>query len=383
MPALRNPFRFGDLALDEAFTDREIELRALEADILNGQNVVIFAPRRYGKSSLVWRAAQRLTAKKVLVAQVDLMTAVTKEQLAAKLAQSIYEEIASPLYRARERAANVFRSLRITPTMTLDPVDGSVRFSFTAGYAPEDVDATLERLLQLPAELSAERNRRVCLVLDEFQEVLELDPRLPALMRAVFQAQPEVAHVYLGSKRALMARLFDDENEPFWRSAKLMELGVIAPEEFAPFIRDRFETTGRRIGADALAGVLQTTRGHPYATQELCYHLWEETPAKRTAGPAELDVAIDRVLRSENAHFTLIWDRASRVQRATLQALAAEPLVSATGRDFRHRHGLPGGSSVQRALDALVAEELVVREAAGSYRIAEPFLAEWIARLPG
>jgi uncharacterized protein len=89
MPPVRNPFRFGDLALDEAFTDRERELRALEADILNGQNVVIFAPRRYGKSSLVWRAAQRLTAKKVLVAQVDLMTAVTKEQLAAKLAQSI------------------------------------------------------------------------------------------------------------------------------------------------------------------------------------------------------------------------------------------------------------------------------------------------------
>jgi hypothetical protein len=383
MPANRNPFRFGDLALDEAFTDRESELRALEADILNGQNVVIFAPRRYGKSSLVWRAAQRLTAKKVLVAQVDLMTAATKEKFAAKLAQAIYEEIASPLYRARERAANVFRSLRITPTMTLDPVDGSVRFSFTAGYAPEDVDATLERLLQLPAELSAERKRRVCLVFDEFQEVLELDPGLPALMRAVFQAQPEVAHVYLGSKRAMMARLFNDENEPFWRSAKLMELGVIAPDEFAAFIRDRFEATGRRIGDDALGGVLDATGGHPYATQELCYHLWEETPSKRTARRPELSAAIGRVLRSENAHFTLIWDRASRVQRATLQALAAEPLVSATAREFRRRHGLPGGSSVQRALDALVAEELIVRVAAGSYQIAEPFLADWILRLPG
>jgi uncharacterized protein len=383
VPSPPNPFRFGDLALDEAFTDRETELQVLEADILNGQNVVIFAPRRYGKSSLVWRAAQRLTAKKVLVAQVDLMTAATKEQLAAKLAQAIYEEIASPLYRARERAVNVFRSLRITPTMMLDAADGSIRFSFTGGYAPEDVDATLERLLQLPAELSAERKRRACLVFDEFQEVLELDPRLPALMRAVFQAQPEVAHVYLGSKRALMTRLFDDENEPFWRSAKLMELGVIAPDEFAPFIRDRFQGTGRRIAADALAGVLDATRGHPYATQELCYHLWEQTPTRRTAGAAELAAAIDRVLQSENAHFTLIWDRASRVQRATLQALAAEPLVAATSREFRRRHGLPGGSSVQRALDALVTDELVVRESAGSYRIAEPFLADWILRLPG
>jgi hypothetical protein len=378
----RNPFRFGDLALDEAFTDRDAELSALESDILNGQNVVIFAPRRYGKSSLVWRAAQRLTAKKVLVAQVDLMTAATKEQLAAKLAQAIYEEIASPLYRARERAANIFRGLRIAPMMTLDPLDGSLGFSFTAGHAPEDVDATLERLLQLPAELSAERKRRACLVFDEFQEVLELDPNLPALMRAVFQAQPDVAHVYLGSKRTMMAKLFNDENEPFWRSAKHMELGVIAPDDFAPFIRTRFEETGRRIGADAIAGVLATTRGHPYATQELCYHLWEQTPSRRAAGPAELDAAIVRVLRSENAHFTLIWDRASRVQRAMLQALAAEPLVSATSRDFRRRHGLPGGSSVQRALDALVDEEFVVRESAGSYRISEPFRAEWILRLP-
>jgi uncharacterized protein len=245
------------------------------------------------------------------------------------------------------------------------------------------VDATLERLLQLPAELSAERKRRVCLVLDEFQEVLELDPHLPALMRAVFQAQPEVAHVYLGSKRALMRKLFDDERGPFWRSAKHLELDVIAPEAFAPFVRERFEATGRRIGADALAGVLETTGGHPYATQELCYHLWEVTPPRRAAGRAELDAAIDRVLRSENAHFTLIWDRASRVQRATLQALAAEPLMAATSRDFRRRHGLPGGSSVQRALDALVADELVIRERAGSYRIAEPFLGEWILRLPG
>ena len=381
MARVRNPFHFGDLALDEAFTDREDELRALETDILNGQNVVIFAPRRYGKSSLVWRAAQRLTARKVLVAQVDLMTAATKEQFAAKLAQAIHDEIATPLFRVRERAANVFRSLRITPTMTLDPVDGAVRFSFTAGHATEDVDATLERLLQLPAELSAGRRRRACLIFDEFQEVLGLDPGLPALMRAVFQTQPEVSHVYLGSKRTMMRKLFNDENEPFWRSAGIVELGVIAPDAFAPFIRERFQATGREIDEDTLARVLGVTRGHPYATQELCYHLWEET--RRRARPAELDAALVRVLRSENAHFTLIWDRASRVQRSTLRALAAEPLVSATSREFRRRHDLPGGSSVQRALDALVDEELVVREAAGSYRISEPFLAEWILRLPG
>ena len=97
---------------------------------------------------------------------------------------------------------------------------GRLGFSFAGGCPRQDVDATLERLLQLPAELAAERKRRVCIVFDEFQEVLGLDPGLPSLMRAVFQTQPDVAHVYLGSKRSMMERLFRDANEPFWRSAQ-------------------------------------------------------------------------------------------------------------------------------------------------------------------
>src|SRR5207248_10169571 len=64
-----NPFSFGDLALDASFTDREQELAELAADLRNGQNVVVFAPRRYGKSSLLWRAAQLVSADGVLVAQ--------------------------------------------------------------------------------------------------------------------------------------------------------------------------------------------------------------------------------------------------------------------------------------------------------------------------
>jgi hypothetical protein len=373
-----NPFRFGDLALDDAFTDREPELAELEADIRNGQNVVVVAPRRYGKSSLVWRATQRLVAEGVLVAQIDLMRAATKEQLAALLSRAIYEDIATPIYRARERAAQIFRSLRVTPTITVDPVDGSLSFSFTGGYARDDVDATIERLLELPAELAGERGRRVALVFDEFQEILELDSRLPALMRAVFQAQPEVAHVYLGSKRSMMRELFNDANEPFWRSARQVELGPIPAAAFRPFIEGKFRATGRSIEGAALDRVLASTGGHPSATQELCYALWEETPEGGIASAETVVAALARVLRSENAHFTRVWDTTSRTQRLVLQALAAEPAAGLTSGEFRRRHGLPAPSSVQKAVEALVTAELVHREGPGSYRIAEPFLAEWV-----
>jgi uncharacterized protein len=375
----KNPFRYGALAFDEAFTDRERELRELKADIRNGQDVVIFAPRRYGKSSLVLRAVAELRRQGVLTAQVDLMTAPTKEKLAEKLAKAIHEGIATPVFRAREKALSVFRGLRITPTVTIDPEDTSVSFGFEPGRAPADVAATLERLLTLPGELAKERKRTVALVLDEFQEVVEIDPDLPKLMRAVFQAQPEVAHVYLGSKRHMMRSIFNDENEPFWRSAKQLELGVIRPDLFAPFIAERFRATGKRIDDEAVATILEETAGHPYATQELCYFTWEAADPGETAKPLHVRVGLGGVLRSEHAHFSLVWEGASAGQRLLVAALAAEP-GRPYSEDYRRRHRLQQATNVQKALAALVRRELVAKREDGSYAIVEPFFAEWVTR---
>ena len=380
MPLEPNPFNFGDLAVDAGFADREQELAELTADLANGQNVVVFAPRRYGKSSLVWRATQDVVSRnRVLVAQVDLMLTATKEQLAAALAKAIYEDIATPLFRVRERVGHIVSGLRIAPIVTVDPQTGELGFSFRAGHERADVDATLEGLFELPAKLAAERRRRVAIVFDEFQEIVDIDPDLPRLMRSVFETQPDVAHVYLGSKRHMLARIFNDENEPFWRSAKQMELGVIPPPLFRDYIAEQFERTGRKVASAVVERVLETTLGHPYATQELCYFLWAETPARRTAREAEYEVALEKLLRAEHAHFGLVWEQASRAQRIVLQSLAREPGRPLTG-DYRRRHGLPGPSSVQRALDQLVKDELVARDAVGDFGITEPFLGEWLRR---
>jgi hypothetical protein len=372
-----NPFRFGALALDEAFADRDAELAELKADALAGQDVVLFAPRRFGKSSLIWRASQQLLRRRALVAHVDLMTTPTLGRLADKLAQTIHEDLASPLFRAKERL-RVFQGLRVAPTVTVDADSGDLSFSFSPGAAPADLAATMERLLELPGELAGERGRRVVLVLDEFQEVVEIDPGLPRLMRSVFQRQPEVSHIYLGSRRHTIQRIFNDANEPFWRSAKRIELGPIEPDAFGPFIARRFTATNKQIDVAAIGLILDTTRGHPYATQELCYFAWQRISEGGTATADDVAEAIGDVLRSEHSHFSVVWDALSPQQRALLQSLAVEPgrpLAS----DYRRRHGLPPSSSVQRALQSLERSELVARDG-GRAEISEPFLGDWLRR---
>jgi AAA+ ATPase superfamily predicted ATPase len=369
-----NPFRFGALAAGESFADREDELAELTSDMRNGQDVVVFAPRRCGKSSLVLRVVEGLAEDGFLVAEVDLMTTPTKERLASALAGSIAERIASPSERRLDRVLAPFRRLRIQPEVRVDS-DGSFAFSFALGQGREEMDATLERLLQLPAELGAERKRRTVLVIDEFQEIVEIDPALPKLLRAVFQRQPEVAHVYLGSKRQVMERIFSAANEPFWRSAKSIELGAIPLAPFASFIAQNFDRTGRTVEKPVVDQLLAQTGGHPYATQELAYFLWELTPLGEAASVERLRAALDAVLRSEHAHFTLLWGGASPVQKLLLRALAAEPGRPYTA-EYRRRHDLPAPTNVQKALRALEKREVVAGED-GSYRIVEPFLAEW------
>ena len=375
-----NPFTFGDLALDEAFTDREDELRELTSDMLNGQNVLVYAPRRYGKSSLVLRAAQEALRKKALVGYCDLMKTPTKERLAAALAKTIYADIASLVDQAFERAADLFRGLRVIPTMDIDPTDGSLRFSFQAGRRKEDIDDTIERLLELLGELAAERKRRVVFIFDEFQEVLALDKRFPNLMRAVFQAQPEVSHVYLGSKRHLLERIFNDRNEPFWRSAKQLEIGSIPPEKFAGFIRERFADSGKAIADEAVERLLHASGGHPYGTQELAYFIWELVARGRKASVAHVEEALVRVVRSEHNHFAQLWDDAPHAQRLLMLALAAEPTRSVYSSGYHARHELPSNPTLQTALAALRKKEIVGRSNDGEYRVIEPFYSEWLQR---
>jgi len=264
--------------------------------------------------------------------------------------------------------------------MEVDPIDGALRFSFQPGRRTTDIDDTIERLLELLGELAVERKRRVVIVFDEFQEIVNLDRQFPNLMRAVFQAQPEVSHVYLGSKRHILERIFSDRNEPFWRSAKQMEIGVIPPAEFAPFIRERFATTGKAVSERALDRLLGVTGGHPYGTQELAYFIWELVRAGGEASVEVVEAAIGSVLRSEHNHLAQLWDDASRAQRLLMLALADEPTHGVYSADYHARHDLPANPSVQTALAALVKKELAGRNDEGDYCVIEPFLAEWLER---
>lgn len=377
---MENPFRYGEVATGEYFTDRAAELAELETSVRSGQNVVIISPRRFGKTSLVARAVEHLRQEQVLVAYLDLLRTPTKDRLADHLASAIHAGLVTPVERVWQRAIDVFHRLPIRPRVTVNP-DGTPSFEFTAGERHRDIDRTIESLLELPGQIAAERKRRVALVLDEFQEVVAIDPHLPALMRAIFQFQGEVAHVFLGSKRHLMQRVFTDENEPLYRSAKPLLLRPIGRDDFAAFIRGRFTATQQHITEEAIGGILAVTGGQPHDTQQLCHFTWSLAQLEQVEATAPLvDRAVDDVIDAESARYTALWEALSAHQRLVLAAVAAEG-EAVYSEAYRERHRLGAASSVRTSLERLVERDVVERSVQGTYRVLDPFLRLWLARV--
>ena len=62
---MENPFVYGKVARGEFFADRESESEELMADIASGQSVIIFSPRRYGKTSLILEVLDRARGEEI------------------------------------------------------------------------------------------------------------------------------------------------------------------------------------------------------------------------------------------------------------------------------------------------------------------------------
>jgi hypothetical protein len=375
----RNPFRFGDVATGEHFTNRQTETTELVSDLRSGQSVLVISPRRYGKTSLITAVIDKIRKQQVLVAYVDLLRTTTKERFASQLAAALYAGLTPAVERAVHRGGELFQSLPLRPKITLNQ-NGTPSFEFTAAPGTTDIDQTVDGLLALPQEIATRRKRQAVIVLDEFQEVVALDPDLPARMRATFQFQADVAHVYLGSRQHLLRNVFTDTNSALYNSAKVFPLGPIARAAFGQFIAERFASTGLSIADDAVAHLLDITDGHPHDTQKLGYFTW--SLAESQNAPASVDIveqAYATAITTDTARYTELWDGLTTNQRRLLEAIGqARPTEEVLSEDFRRRYRLGAYATAERALEALVERGFVEREGRSRVLVPDVFLRQWL-----
>ena len=83
-----NPFKFGTIVEGDFFTDRAEETALLGQKLDSENHIVLISPRRFGKSSLVYKVLSGIDRPQI---QIDLQYTLSVEDFAAQLVKSVFK----------------------------------------------------------------------------------------------------------------------------------------------------------------------------------------------------------------------------------------------------------------------------------------------------
>jgi hypothetical protein len=316
MPVNGNPFRFsGPLAPDDMI-DRRPEAEELLALAEGGHSVRLVGPRRYGKTTLLRKVLDDAEAAGMATALVDLEDVLSLGGIVVRIERAYAKRLRGPL---RTRVDRLFSAWNIGLSL------GGPGFSATLQRNPNtNVETVLLRLLDLPRELHERTGTRSLIVFDEIQDILTVDGA-DGQIRSVIQHHLDAAsYAFAGSAPATMERLFADPRRPLLEQAVPKSLPPLPLEQAGDYIRERFQRSGRDAG-DALAALLDFSRGHPQRTMMLAHFLWATTPRDRTADETHWTRARDTALEHAAGYLAATWRSWPTNERRVALALATTP----------------------------------------------------------
>jgi len=367
---MRNPFVYGAIVTGTHFVNRDQEIREITAGLLGGQHIILYSPRKMGKSSLIEEVFRRINESGAAYAvRINLQKTETKEALSMMLINETVRKTYSSIEKLAKEMKELFK--RIDVRLSVDK-DGKIGIEPTFGETRE----ILEDALDFPEKVSEKKGKRMIIAFDEFQEMRKYDGiEMERLFRATIEDHRSVSYIFTGSERHLISLIFEDCERPFYRFARFMELGPIREDQLRNFIVKKFNETNKNITDDALDYVITFSEGIPFYAQCLCHEAWYLS--EREVDTAIVEEALtEKILPALSPGFEIIWGKIrSEVQRKLLLAMAWEDKNMDYRRRLIERYGLRSSSHVRKAARAMESMGLIYQ-----MRIADFLFREWIKR---
>ena len=368
-----NPFVYSRPVPPEDVVDRDEEVAELLRSAVGGHYVRLYAPRKYGKTSLLTRALHDGGRSEGLIGVlVDLYRVSSIADVTVRLERAYARHLRGELrgrveaFLQRTGVGLSLGAFGISARLQLDPA--------------RDPLPALHALLDLPLRLEASGGYRALVVFDEFQDIGRIDG-LDGLLRSHIQHQGEVAsYVFAGSEPGLMRLLFETKDRPLYGSAVPMRLGRLADADLADYVG----TALRGVEAERRGGAQSAPRRRaraPAARDAPRVPAVERGPARREATLEEWHAAHAAAMRELDPEFDAQWRGLDPSEQKTLRAI-----VLGDGSPYRTvalRRLELTKDVVRRALPRLAGTAEIEERESGGYAIVDPLFAEWVDRLNG
>lgn len=369
------PFEYGTTVNHAAFTNRRKDLERLKGNMAGGISTILISPRRWGKSSLVEQAAIELEQERrnARVAVLDMFACGSLEEFLENMSRAVLAATASKWEEQARNAKAFFQQVapRITIGNDMDP-------GISIGFDWKQARKHAGDILDMPERIAKAKKLRLVVCVDEFQHMINWHDDLKAqkLMRAHWQRHKHVTYVLYGSKRHMMAGLFDHGGMPFYRFGDIIWLERIALEHWTPWLVERFRSSGKSIAPELAETLARTVGCHSWYVQQLAHFLWSRT--RRKADREGLEGALNLVIDSGTPLYQLLCEGLSATAINLLKAIAnGERQLTSAAVMHEYRLGTP--RNVQKTREALEHKDIIDRTPEG-YSFLDPVFELWFKR---
>lgn len=367
------PFRFGRVVDGEYFCPRPRLEREIVEIMRNAQSAVVMGERRMGKTSLMKAAATKARGWGILY--VDLMNIRTIADFCNRVAYG-----ASRLGKGDSFLHKTLKFLsRLRPTLGMDAQSGLPTVTVDAAMANDAMSLT--DVLNMVESYSNET--KLCVVFDEFQDVLNLDDarQMLAILRSRIQFLTRSCFLFSGSVRGKMHEIFNDPDSPFYKSALTLEVGPIDDTDFKDFIAAKFKAGKRKISEGFLDAVLECANRTTGDVQELCDSIWCTGEEGEALGNESIKRGLEDVFAKESRGYEDQCEKLTRFQFKAMVALAKWGGRRFFSSESLRRAEMPSAATAKRAIDRLAADKVIYLHK-GEYKFFNPFFKAWLLSKP-
>jgi hypothetical protein len=374
MKITTNPFVFGKVVKGENFFNRKKEIEELSTEILNHQNIILYAPRRYGKTSLVLKTFENLKKKNknFVGLYIDFYNVNSIEKFVTILSNQYAKNSKLTLEKLLKTLKSYFTG--VSPAISLDK-DGNPKIELA--FSQNKGTQAFEDVMKLPKQLSDDENI-VAVFFDEFQEVSQLNGfEFQKKLRSIIQHHEKVSYIFSGSKYHLFQEIFSNSNNPLFKAGKTKYLEVIPEKEYSNFIYKIFQKINKQFKFEHAVNIYHLAGSIPYNIQFLCNEIYNLMFINNDSSVDELiDYCYENIINSRNEEYVILYDKLSNSARLALQIIIVK-----NGKNLFAKESLSNfrvaPSTLSKALNKLIEEGIIYTEDK-NYFFHDVFFKEWL-----
>lgn len=340
--------------------------------------VKIYGLRNFGKTSLVKEiVAKKWEAKDFnnrIIIYIDLFSVLSLEDISAEFTESFNKAFIKnkSIIKRIINFTSKLKSIRPVWSPSSDSNEiGS--FSFTTESQKSIIPFT--DILKNIEHLAKHEKFDFLLILDEFQEIVNI-PKAEAKLRGAFQfLESKVPIIILGSKYHLLKKIFNAPKAPFSNWGMSIELGPIPMDEYYIYMKERFKNAGKTISLESSEYIQQQMFREPEAINRMCEYIAKDKMISSISNEIIRNKMLSFVESGRSKYSEAFADLKKNERLLLLGIVCESDVYQITSSSFLKKTGL-SKSSVSNIIEKLLNQSIVYRlEKNGKYiyKIADPF----------